>query len=270
MPSELHPAAGFAPGFVADRLDEALALSGPMPVYGLAGLPGSGKSTLAAQMAALAASRRIKLAVLSIDDVYFGRRQRQALARRVHPLLVDRGPPGTHDLPLALATLEALRQGGSVALPRFDKLADTRQAPSRWPRVASPPRLVVFEGWFLKTPAQAPGDLVLPINRLEAEEDGDGRWRRYCNDALGGYAPLWQRLDWLTWLQPPGFETVHAWRWQQETRLQAKHPQRTGMDRVRLGRFLQLFERVGRQAMRTLPGVAERVIALDDARRPIS
>lgn len=270
MTPGLHPAAGFASDFVADRLDEALALPGPMPVYGLAGLPGSGKSTLAAQMAALAASRRIDLAVLSIDDVYFGRQRRQALARRVHPLLVDRGPPGTHDLPLALATLDALRRSGPVALPRFDKLADTRRPPSRWPRVAAPPRLVVFEGWFLKTPAQAASDLALPINRLEAEEDGDGRWRRYCNDALIGYAPLWQRLDWLTWLQPPGFETMQTWRWQQETRLQAKRPQRAGMDRARLGRFLQLFERVGRQAMRTLPDLAERVIALDAARKPLS
>ena len=264
MPSELHPAPGFTSDFVADRLDEALALPGPLPVYGLAGLQGCGKSTLAAQMAALAASRGIETAVLSIDDFYFGRRQRLDLARRVHPLLADRGPPGTHDLALALATLDALRNGEDIALPRCDKSRDTRRPPSRWPRLRRPPRLVVLEGWFLKTPPQATGDLALPINALEVDEDRDGRWRRHCNTALAGYAPLWRRIDALTWLQPPGFEVVPDWRWQQEQRLPAR-----GMDRVRLERFVMLFERVSRQAMRTLPALADRVIRLDAQRRPV-
>lgn len=270
MRPALHPAPGFHPGFVAERLDEALDLPGPMPVYGLAGLPGSGKSTLALQMAALAATRGLAVATLSIDDVYLGRRQRQALANHVHPLLARRGPPGTHELPLALATLDALRRGDPVALPRFDKLADTRLPPSRWPRTTGRPRLVVFEGWFLKTPPQSPADLVAPINPLERDEDPDGRWRHHCNHALAAYAPLWQRLDWLTWLQPPGFDIVPEWRWQQETRLQANRPQAAGMDRAGIGRFMQLFERVGRQAMRTLPALADRVIELDAGRQPLS
>ena len=268
MGPALHPASGFAPGFVADRLDEALALPSAIPVYGLAGLPGTGKSTLAAQMADLAAARGIAVATVSIDDFYFGRRHRQALARRVHPLLATRGPPGTHELPLALATLAALRRGEPVALPRFDKLADTRQPPSRWQK-AGTPRLVVFEGWFLKTPPQAPADLVAPVNALEREQDPDGRWRRYCNDALAGYATLWHQLDWLTWLQPPGFGIVPEWRWQQERQLQASRPRTPGMDRAGVDRFLQLFERVGRQALRTLPDLADRVIALDADRRPL-
>lgn len=270
MRPALHPAPGFDSGFVADRLDEALALPAPVPVYGLAGLPGTGKSTLAAQMAALAATRGITLATISIDDFYFGRRQRQALARHVHPLLASRGPPGTHELPLALATLAALRRGEPVALPRFDKLADTRRPPSRWRHPAGTPRLVVFEGWFLKTPPQAPLELDTPINTLEREEDPDGRWRRHCNDALAAYADLWRQLDWLTWLQPPGVEIVPDWRWQQERQLQASRPRAPGMDRAGVGRFMQLFERVGRQALRTLPDLADRVIALDAGRRPLS
>jgi D-glycerate 3-kinase len=268
MGPALHPASGFAPGFVAERLDEALALPAAVPVYGLAGLPGTGKSTLAAQMAALAATRGIAVATISIDEFYFGRRQRQALARRVHPLLASRGPPGSHELPLALATLEGLRRGDPVALPRFDKLADTRLPRSRWHR-AGRPRLVVFEGWFLKTPPQAPSELETPVNALERDADPDGRWRRYCNDALAGYAELWRQLDWLTWLQPPGFEVVPDWRWQQERQQRGRRPQAPGMDRAGVGRFMQLFERVGRQALRTLPDLADRVIALDASRRPI-
>ena len=44
--------------------------------------------------------------------------------------------------------------------------------------------LVLLEGWFLKTPAQEAAELVVPINTLECGEDGDGRWRTWCNQAL--------------------------------------------------------------------------------------
>lgn len=270
MPSALPTVPGFPPDFVADRLDEALALRGAMPVYGLAGLPGTGKSTLARQMLALAAERGISAVALSIDDFYLGRRARRTLARQVHPLLARRGPPGTHELALVLATLDALRRGETVARPRFDKLADTRLPPSRWPRPARPPRLLVFEGWFLKTPPETATALRAPINALEREQDADGRWRRYCNAALADHAPLWRRFDWLTWLQPPDFETVRTWRWQQEQRMQAARPTRPAMSRAQVGEFLQGFERVGRQALRTLPALADRSIALDARRRPLS
>lgn len=270
MPPALHTAPGFAPAFVAERLDEALALRGTVPVYGLAGLPGSGKSTLARQMATLGARRGIALVTLSIDDVYLGRRARQALARRVHPRLAYRGPPGSHDLALALAVLDALRRGEPVALPRFDKLADTRLPPSRWRRPARPPRLLVFEGWFLGTPPEHEAALEAPLNALEREQDPDARWRRHCNAALADYAALWQRLDWLTWLQPPDWDTVRDWRWQQEQAMQSARPGRPAMDRARVEDFLQGFERVARQALRTLPGRADRCIALDAMRRPIS
>jgi D-glycerate 3-kinase len=35
-----------------------------------------------------------------------------------------------------------------------------------------------------------------------------------------------------------------------------------------LQRFVQLFERVSRQAERTLPAIADRIVALDRERRP--
>lgn len=270
MPPALHPAPGFPTAFVAERLDEALALRGRVPVYGLAGLPGTGKSTLARQIVDLAAARGIPALALSIDDFYLGRRDRRDLARRVHPLLMRRGPPGTHDLPLAIAVLDALREGDPVALPRFDKLADARLPPSHWPRPARPPQLVIFEGWFLKTPPEPEAALRSPINALERGHDADGRWRRWCNTALAGYAPIWRRLGWLTWLQPPGFEIVPDWRWQQEKRMQAERPGRAAMDRAQLEDFLQGFERVGRQALRTLPALADRTFTLDARRRPLS
>ena len=95
---------GFAATVVTDVLNDALRHGAR--VYAIAGLQGCGKSTLATQVAALARERDLRVATLSIDDVYLGRRERQRLARNVHPLLVTRGPPGTHDLALACETLD--------------------------------------------------------------------------------------------------------------------------------------------------------------------
>src|SRR3546814_10079381 len=104
-------------------------------------------------MAALAAGRGRAVAVLSVDDAYLDHDQRARLAHEVHPLLATRGPPGTHDVALACRTLDALRAGQTIALPRFDKLADRRLPESGWPRTG-PVDLVLFEGWFLGTPAE--------------------------------------------------------------------------------------------------------------------
>lgn len=265
-----HRATGYSTEFVAAVLDDAL--SQGSRVYGIAGLQGTGKSTLAAQMAALAHTRGLSVVVLSIDDFYFGRRERLRLGRDVHPLLATRGPPGTHDVALACATIDGLRaisEGDVVRLPCFDKIADRRLPPSRWPRIARHPDLILLEGWFLKVPAQEDADLGAPINALERDEDGDGTWRRYVNRALADdYTPLWERIDRLLFLHGPGFEIVPEWRWQQEVTLQASQPQRHAMDRPAVDRFVMFFERVSRQALRTLPAIADWRIELDAMRRP--
>jgi D-glycerate 3-kinase len=268
MARRTHPPspAGYDPAFVAAVLDDALAHHAR--VHAIAGLQGSGKSTLSAQVAALAAARGLRVAVLSIDDFYLGRRERLALGREVHPLLATRGPPGSHDVALAIDTVDALRAGRTAPLPRFDKIADRRLPPSKWPRARAD--LVLFEGWFQKVPAQRDEELVVPLNVLERDEDPDGTWRRWCNHALGrDYPPLWQRIDRMLFLEGPGFEVVPEWRWQQEATLQAANPDRQAMTRPQVLRFVQFFERVSRQALRTLPAIADRHVRLDAARRPV-
>lgn len=267
MDPRTHPpsAQGYAPRFVERVLEDALRAG--VRCYGIAGLQGSGKTTLAHQVAALAAQRGRNVVVLSIDDVYLDRPQREALAREVHPLLATRGPPGTHDLALACTTIDALAAGEQVLLPRFDKIADRRLPRTDWPD-SGRADLVVLEGWFNQVPPQEEGELVDPINALERDEDPDGRWRRWCNAALGrDYPALWQRIDRALFLHGPGFEVVPDWRWQQEQTLQAANPGRLAMDRAQVLRFVQFFERVSRQALRTLPGIADRVVRVDAQRR---
>ena len=274
MAASPHPSPpGFAPELVEGLLDRALALPGPSPVLGISGLQGSGKSTLAAQLVAAGKTRGLRVVALSLDDFYLGRRERLALARNQHPLWLRRGPPGTHDLALALATIDGLRHapaGESVAIPRFDKLADTRRAPSRWPREAARPDLIVLEGWCLGLRPQSAAALRRPANALEREQDLGGRWRQASNEALAAYAELWRRIDYLLWLKAPGFEVVPQWRWLQEKQLQAQHPTRASMDRRAVGDFVRVFERLSRHAQATLGDIADEVIVLDRGHRPRS
>ena len=264
-------ATGFPAGLVQAALADALsARTGGAPVVlAVSGLQGSGKSTFAAQIVDAAGRSGLAAATLSLDDVYLTRAQRRALAARVHPLLATRGPPGTHDLALASDTLDAVAAGRPLRLPRFDKLADDRRPRHDWPRVDAPLDLLVMEGWCLGTPPQPPAALAEPLNELERAEDAAGRWRTHCNDALRDHYPaLWRRFDRLWLLQAPGFEVVARWRWEQEQALQAAAPGRSGMDPAALMRFLQHYERVSRHALHTLPTLADRVVALDEHRRP--
>ena len=267
MSNQAH--AGFPSWLVQQALAASAAHAGRgLRVFGICGLQGSGKSTLAAQLVVAARQAGLAAATVSLDDFYLTAARRQARARDVYPLLATRGPPGTHDLALALETFAALRRGRTRPLPRFDKAGDDRLAPEHWADTPAPLDLLVFEGWCLGVPAESEDALREPLNPLERDEDPDARWRRWCNTALArDYPALWAQVDMLWFLQPPGFSVVPNWRWQQEQALQQAAPGRTGMNRAQVERFVQFYERVSRQALRCLPDIADRTVALDAQRR---
>ncbi|WP_049622290.1 kinase [Frateuria defendens] len=234
-------------------------------LLGLSGLQGSGKSTLARVMKAEAETRGWPTEVLSLDDFYYSRSDREALAREVHPLLRTRGVPGTHEIELLMSVLAAFPQASEklpVSWPRFDKGRDTRLPPSRWPHTARPPKLVILEGWALGIRPQTLATLERPINDLERSEDPDGDWRRWVNKQLRGYQPLWRKLDALVVLQAPGWDVVRRWRSQQEEALLARGAP-LAMDASMMDRFLAHYERLSRHALATLPALADSVVEYD-------
>lgn len=268
------------------HLDALLSRAGPksgrengLLVLGICGAQGSGKSTLASALAARLAARAIPCAILSLDDLYRTRAERQAMARQVHPLFATRGVPGTHDVDLGLATIAALRRGESVALPRFDKARDDRAPSGQWPVMRA--RVLIFEGWCLGLEPQSEEALTEPVNALERNEDPHGIWRKAVNTALAGpYRALWATLDSLIFLAAPDFETVRIWRREQEEQLRARMagdasprgaesaagPMPGLMDQTALARFMAHYERLTRHALATLPARADLTLPLDRQR----
>ena len=74
-----------------------------------------------------------------------------------------------------------------------------------------PPRLVILEGWALGLRPQLQSALEAPVNALEREEDADGQWRRWVNQQLRAYQPLWRKLDALIVLQAPDWSQTRFW-----------------------------------------------------------
>jgi D-glycerate 3-kinase len=245
-------------------------------VLGIHGAQGTGKTTLAELFRRYFQNERQRSVVsVSIDDFYRTRQDRQELAARVHPLLATRGPPGTHDIDLALETLQRIRTltaGESIKLPRFDKAADDRVPASKWSTICGPVDLVILEGWCIGSEPAEPDSLRKPVNALEKNEDEDGTWRRFVNDSLMSYQPLFELIDGLLMLRTPSFETVLEWRIEQERKLRQSSPKNTNriMTETDIRRFVQFFERLTVAADATVTAKADVIIHLGPDHQPFS
>lgn len=251
-----HPDGAGAPGMVAVN-----------------GCQGSGKTTACDYLRAmLEAELGLRVLTLSLDDFYLTRAGRTDLADSVHPLLLTRGVPGTHDMGLLNATLDALltpSRAQPVPVPRFDKARDDRRESSDWDKVEGKLDLVLLEGWCLGARPQAEEQLVKPVNALEREEDPDGSWRAYVNRALAReFLPLYQRFDSWVMLQAPSFDCVYRWRLEQEHKL--AQAASGAMDDKQVARFIQHYQRLTEYCLATLPPEVDYLYTLDDQRRIMS
>jgi D-glycerate 3-kinase len=239
-------------------------------VVGITGAQGSGKSTMAQSLGMLLDARGLRTAVISLDDLYLSRAERERLSREVHPILLTRGVPGTHDVQLGLDLFEGFAQGRTIRVPRFDKARDDRQPLCDWPTISSPVDVVLFEGWCVGARPQASSALIEPVNRLECDEDPDGIWRRFVNRALGGeYQTLFARVQVSILLAAPSFDVVYRWRCEQEHKLKARigdAASRTMTDEE-VARFIAHYERLTRHILEEMPSRADIVLELDERRQ---
>ncbi|MFL0810177.1 MAG: phosphoribulokinase [Agarilytica sp.] len=194
---------------------------------GVQGCQGSGKSTMAAFLKSILENEyALTTAVVSIDDFYLTKAEREKLACEVHPLLATRGVPGTHDIALAEQTMGELRQAfhasdsQQVSIPQFNKASDDRHSESEWAKAIGSVQVIILEGWCVGLGPQEPSELIAPANALEQEQDKDAVWRTYVNNKLAGeYRKLFSGIDLFVVLNAPSFDAVYEWRLLQEKKL---------------------------------------------------
>lgn len=242
-------------------------------LIGISGAQGSGKTSLARLLKFLLEKHyHLVVTHISLDDFYKTKQQRQQLAKTIHPLLITRGVPGTHDIWLAMQWIRHLKYNKSsqfLQCPHFNKAIDDRTAKKHWKQIKKPIDIVLFEGWCLGARAESDQSLNCAINLLEQEYDGEGIWRQYINEQLkGSYQILFNTLDYLLFIQIPDMKYVFQWRWQQEQELK-QHAITTSsiMNKQQVQWFIQHYERLTRHLLATMPTYANIVLQLDTQHR---
>lgn len=262
---------------LALRLRDLQIAKGRPIIVGVNGAQGTGKSTLALFLETLLNQHlQCHCARFSLDDIYLTRGERETKSKEIHPLLLTRGVPGTHDIELGNRVLDELLAAGDndvVPIPAFDKSQDDRAPMAAWPLHRGEVKIILLEGWCVAAvPEPEPERLQTPINTLEQLEDADGRWRQYVNAHLAGeYQQLFSRLDYLVMLRAPSMECILEWRTLQEQKLAervAAHQNGAGADRImtpqQIKRFIMHYERLTRVMLEEMPLRANTLFEIDE------
>jgi len=194
---------------------------------------GCGKTTFTDLVCKLFAHTGVNCVSMSLDDFYLTGSDQDAIAAQYHsnPLLQYRGNAGTHDLKLALDTLEALKTvepGSPVSIPRYDKSLRAgrgdRSPPSRWTAIDSRVDVVLFEGWmlgFTPTELQSPAAGASSCEALSVPEDIPTEGIQEVDRLLHSYRTLHDLFDLWLLLAVKDLSQVFAWRLEAEHKMLA-------------------------------------------------
>ena len=239
-------------------------------IVGLSGGQGTGKTTISS-IVSIILSKYFKLNVfkISIDDFYKTREERFLLSKKVHPLLMVRGVPGTHDTNIMLDFFKRLKgkKFTSIKLPKFNKAIDDRYNKKLWYSVKRRPDVIIFEGWCVGAKAENNNKLKTPINSLEKLKDQKLIWRRLVNKQLKSkYKQLYDQLNCLLFIKSKKFSLLGQWRIKQEKKLRLKNKRSNNlkiMSDKEIVNFMQTYQRVTQNMLKNVPKYASIILNLN-------
>ena len=193
---------------------------------------------------------------LSLDDFYYDKAQREILSKTIHPLLMTRGVPGTHNIKEILNVINKFNQSEyPIKIPIFNKLKDTRGRKKRI--INKKTDIIILEGWCCGSPPINKKYLQKNINILEKKFDKKFIWRNYYNNKLKNeYSRLYKKFDKLIYFNAPKFSYVFNWRLKQENNMKKTKKSKQGMRRKEIVEFIQHYEKISKWMMKILPGKA--------------
>ena len=240
-------------------------------IVGLTGGQGSGKSTISNILKIILKERfELNTVIFSIDDFYKTFHERRIMAKKVNPLFLTRGVPGTHDTKLLLKCLKQLRNftKKNLYIPKFDKSIDDRCPKQRWQKITNKPDIVIFEGWCVAATPQKNKDLIVPINILEKEKDKKKIWRSWVNKELKtNYKKIFKLVDLKIFLKVPSFDHVYKWRLLQEKKLRMTSKGKKTMNDIQIKNFIMYYERITKHMLKNLKGRSDFIINIDKKHR---
>ena len=237
---------------------------------GLAGGQGTGKTTTSS-LIKIILSKYFKLDVfrISIDDFYKTRKERISLSKRIHPMLMTRGVPGTHDINMMLNFFKKSKSKKfkRLKLPIFNKAIDDRFSKKHWYDLKKKPDVIIFEGWCVGAKSEKNNTLKKTINSMEKTKDQKQIWRKYVNDQLKSkYKKLYSQLNCLIYLKAKNFSLLQKWRLKQERKLWLKSKKNLNtkiMSKDNVLTFMQTYQRVTQNMFKYTPKYASVIINLN-------
>jgi len=229
----------------------------------IAGSQGAGKSTLAKIFKLVLENvYKKKVMLLSIDDYYLSKNKRNKLSKKIHPLLITRGVPGTHDIvALKKDIINFQKNNFPITTPRFNKLKDDISSKKK---IIKNAEILLLEGWCCGSPSINKEYLFQNINRLETILDKNKKWRQYYNSQLKkDYKKVFSLFDQQIYIQPPSFNYILKWRYAQERNNALRSRNSDFINKSDLQNFIQHFEKLTKWMIKTMPAKADILIKID-------
>ena len=240
-------------------------------IIGLSGGQGAGKSTITSILKLIFKKKySLDLCVFSIDDFYKTKSERIRMSKKIHPLFVTRGVPGTHDIKLLDKVIRKLKKKkfDSVLIPKFDKSKDDRFKKTKWQKIKKKPHIIIIEGWCVGAIQQKKSELLRPINTIEKKFDKRLIWRNKVNNLLKNeYKKLFNKIDKLVYLKAPNFNHIFKWRLLQEQKLKLTSKSKKTMSKTQIKEFIMFYERITKHMMKNFSKISDLTVFLDKNHR---